>query len=274
MLTINFDGTDYSVEQSRFEWVSTQITFDGSKDLLIGFRKPLRALYFNVVAQAISTKLSLKYYNGTTFAAVDGLIDFTFGLKQPGFVKWTPDEVNEAETTLVSEELFWYKINLLDADGTSLDTSKSITFRGINVVFADDHDLKGLYPTIENQLPDGQTTFIRFHEKARDEIITDLRKTGIVINGQMTDTATRKNLDQWDLLDIEEVRESATHSALSKIFAWKSDQVEDKWHILSKEHEAEAGASLSPLMTIDKNDDGVSDASEKVEPVLIIVGRQ
>ena len=243
------------------------ISFDGSKELMIGFRKPINALFLNVRNQVLTTKVSLTYFNGSTFTGVGSLNDLTFGLSRAGFLKWKKAS-NEVETTENGEKLFWYKLNLLNADGSALDAPVSVSFYGINLVFSDDFDLQVEFPTISQQLPEGAETFIRFHEAARDLLITDLRKSGVVING-----SSRKQLDQWDLLDIEEVREASKHATLAKIFHWKSDEPNDKWTDLAKIHEAQAGESLIPLMSLDENDNGKNDERENVSAKPLIIGR-
>jgi hypothetical protein len=165
--------------------------------------------------------------------------------------------------------VYQYKVTITETDGSPLIAPITCSFKGINLVFSDDYDLVEEYPSILQHLPDGQETFIRFHSASRDDILTDLKNSGIVINGQ----DKKKQLDQWDLLDIDEVKEASKFSTLSKIFSWLSDAEGDKFDQLSSKYQAEAGESLTPLISIDDDDDGISDSSEEVQPNTVFVGR-
>jgi hypothetical protein len=142
--------------------------------------------------------------------------------------------------------------------------------KGINTLFSDDNDLLAEYPSILNHLPENQETFIRFHESARKDIIKDLRDAGIKIPGNGT---VSKQIEAWDILDKDEVRECAKYTVLSKIFFWLSDAPEDKWERLGDKYQAEAAGALTPLITLDMNDDGKKDEGETVQPIVTLIGR-
>jgi hypothetical protein len=264
MLTIFHNSIDISREQSRYEFLSNAIDFNDG-ELHIGYYKPIHSLYLNFTNNNAIRNLSLQYYNGTSFDDVTNLKDLTFGLTKSGFVEWGINQVTEKKTTLNSKEMFWYKLNI--------DVLDEITFKGISVLFSDDYDLIAAYPTIFNHLPEDQTSFVRFHEEARKDIVKDLRRTGIVINGRPTDFKTRKQLDEFDLLDKDEVREASKLFTLSKIFGWLSDNPNDKYENLSNRYAANAAEALTPLITIDQNDDGLKSNSEAAQTTSVFIGR-
>jgi hypothetical protein len=265
MLKIFHNGLDLSREQSRYEYLPNVIDFQDG-DLQVGYYKPISALFVNLLKNTDERNLSLKYYDGISWVEVSNLKDLTFGLKSPSFITWSKNQVNEKKTTLNDQELYWYKVS-----STSTDP---VTFKGISMLFSDDFDLIAAYPSIMNHLPEGQETFVRFHEEAAKDIINDLRRTGIVINNNLMDSSKRKKLDVFDLMDFEEVRESAKYFTLSKIFGWLSDAPNDKWQLLEAKFEAEAAGSLTPLITIDENDNGLLDESEQLQPNNVVyVGR-
>jgi hypothetical protein len=263
MLTVEFDGEDVSVQQSRYEFIESSFKFDGTKEITISFYKPINSLFINCKNREGSNRISLKYFNGIEWTDVK-LKDLTFGLTRSGFVSWSRNLPGEKS----ADGMYSYKLQILELDGSQISEETEVKFKGINLVFSDDWDLLEEYPSIMTHLPDDQESFIRFHASARDEIITDLRNAGIVIG-----THSRKQVDQWDLLDKNEVREASKFSTLSKIFKWLSDTDGDRYDQLAKEYQAEAGSSLSPLISLDRDDDGRKSKGEQVQPEVIIVGR-
>lgn len=265
MLKIFHNGSDISREQSRYEYLPSEVNFvDG--DLELGYYKPISSLYVNLPKNNNIRNLSLKYFDGIGWEEVSGLKDMSFGLKSAGFISWNRNQINEKKIVLNDHGLYWYK---LSCTGT-----EAVNFRGISMLFSDDFDLIAAYPSIMNHLPEGQETFVRFHEEAAKDIVNDLKRTGIVINNNLMDSSKRKRLDVFDLMDFEEVREAAKYFTLAKIFGWLSDAPNDKWQLLESKFEAEAAGSLTPLITIDENDNGLLDDSEKLQPNNVVyVGR-
>jgi hypothetical protein len=264
MLKINYDGTDLSVKQSRYEYIECSVIFDGTKSLLIGYYKPIHNLYFNIPEYSGSRSLTVQYYNGSTWLECYGLIDETFGLTRPAFIQWDKNQTNEAKTTLVSTELYWYKIT---------PTAGTVALKGVNLLFSNDLDLVAEYPSIMEHLPDAQESFVRFHEVARNDILTELKRSGVKINGSSITGTAAKALDAWDLLDLEEVRQSAKYSTLNKIFTWLSDSPDDNWSQLANKYMALAGESIGPVISVDINDNGKQDEAEANDPIVTLVGR-
>jgi hypothetical protein len=264
MLKIFHNELDLSREQSRYEYMSNTLDLN-DYDLYVGYYKPISTLFLNVIKNTEDLVLDVKYYSGSIFESVYGFKDLSFGLTTPGFISWKNRQVGQVPNLLFGETLYWYKLTTNDP--------ANIVFRGISTLFSDDYDLIAAYPSIMNHLPEGQQSFVRFHEEAAKDIIIDLRRTGLVINGKLSAPSVRKQLDAFDLLDKEEVRDAAKYFALSKIFAWLSDAPNDKWENLAAKYEAEAAGSLTPLITIDQNDNGIIEDYEEAADQPIIVGR-
>jgi hypothetical protein len=264
MLTIIHNSKDISREQARYEFLPSVIDFNNG-DLLIGYYKPISYIYLNQVSVSEERNITVKYYNGISFDNVSGLIDLSFGLNKPGFISWNKNQITEKKSTLEAKELYWYKINV--------SVPGSVTLKGVSAVFSDDYDLEAVYPTIKNHLPEGQDTFVRFHEEAAKDIINDLKRTGIVINGILQNGKERKQLDAFDLHDKEEVRDASKLFTLAKIFFWLSDAPGDKWEVLAAKYEADAAGSLTPLISIDQDDDGLKDEDEDAQDVAVYIGR-
>jgi hypothetical protein len=264
MLTISNDGIDYSVGQAKYDFKVMQAKLSQSKFVEISYYKPINSLYLNVVSGSNNHLLLVEYFNGTSWEEVEKLSDETFGLANAGFISWI-----NAKTT---QDEYDYRFTLTQSDGSPHLTNVNINFKGINLVFSNDEDLKGEYPTIMDHLPGNATSFIKFHEAARNELLTELRNTGIYVDNEII-YSNKKQIDQWDILDFSEVRESAKFLTLAKIFNYLSDETDDKWQNLASKFEANAGESLTPLISIDSNDNGVKDKEEELQPMFIKVGR-
>jgi hypothetical protein len=261
MLKVKFNGTDLTRQQSKFNYLDSTVAFDGSNYLEIGFTKPISNIFFNLTESGLTRTVAVEYYNGTEFTRVKNALDLTFGYTKSGFISWDKNQANEAKQT--GEDLYWYRFTLA--------TASSVVFKGIGPLFSEDSDLIGEYPTILDHLPEGRTSFAKFHESARKAIVTDLRKSGISVQG--INEAKRKQLDAYDLLDIEEVRECSKFLTLSKIFGWLSDSTGDKWENLKDNYAAQAAGAITPLISIDKDNDGLQDDEEVGDTSVVLVGR-
>lgn len=266
MLKIFLNSTDVSNEAENFSVDTFSATLLATGELSIGYYKPINSVYVELSTFNTNTSvMSLYYYNGTSFITTSSLKDSTKGLKRSGFVKWDRDLTNEKSTTVNGVELFWYKIKL-DADATA------VTVKGINLVFSDDNDLKEEYPTIVDMLPDGEPTFINFHVASRKDILSYFKTQGKLVTQV---GGKKKLLDQFDLLDIEEVRDASKFLTLAKIFYWISDATDDKWYQKATDFETEYNKKINlATLSVDSNDDGKAGINEVAKIQSIQVERR
>ena len=257
----NSSFNDISKSMAGFGRDTETLTYtQGEDSIYIGFYKPINTFYIDFgTANTNAATLSLSYYNGSSFTAVDGLYDDSKGFTRPGFIRWNRgrdrDSNDEAKTTVNSTELYWYKLDLSA-------TTTEIVINGINIVFSDDQDLKRELYEYSEYLPANQSTFILTHEAVRDEIIQDLNLKG----RQKYNSATQLTSDvsAFDLLDVSEVKLAATHLALAKIMMNVSDSVDDLYmqkHLLYKQRYNNIINSMD--LTIDHDDDGKRDNIER-----------
>lgn len=256
MLRIFHDSVEISKQQEFYQRLSNTLTITTTKPLYVGYHKPISDLYFELsVASQTALALGVEYWNGTNFAVISSVKDETLGLAVPGFISWDRTLISEKATTLNNLELFWYKFTV------SISANATI-FKGINCILSNDYDLIQEYPNISSDfLPTGQTSFIRFHEATRDEIIQEIRNKGNVVGASQ---ALSKKIDVFDLLDISEFRQTAKFLALSKIMFWLSDAVDDKWFQKGKKYYENYKDSFNlAYLSIDFDDDGKIDVEEK-----------
>jgi hypothetical protein len=252
MLTIFQTATDYSTRLESY--LGTGVALTSTVD--IGFYKPISDFYIEIKTPLVGGTLAVHYYDGTQYTAIPVISDGTVGLTKSGFLQWDRDSITPVEVSLHSQTLYWYK--LVFDDG--LIPVATVTFNAINLVLSNDDDLKSEYPNITDYLPTSTTTFIGFHEAARDQILSKLRVDGKIVGITQGES---KQVDQWDLLHIEEFRRASKMLTLAKIFYWLSDAVNDKWFEKAKIYDELYRESMKlAYMSIDTDDDGAEDDIE------------
>jgi hypothetical protein len=221
--------------------------------IYVGLDKPFNALYVEFVTPNINpADLTVEVYNGSSWVTASP-DDETNGFTRSGFIFF--DKSAMLKTSVNANERYYVRLV------PSVDTT-AMSFRGINMIFADDSDMVSEFPEIlnSNLLPAGQTSHILTHVASRNHILHNLRnhysKAGV------NDSALKK-INQFDLIDVLEVREAAMFLALSKIFFNLSDAPDDNWWTKYKEYadKFEEKMTLARL-SIDENNDGVDDAGE------------
>lgn len=264
MLKVYFDNTDVSYQMENYQEDEYTFILLATGEIMIGYYKPINAVYVEFTTpNTNAASLALYYYNGTSFVSTPAR-DETKGLTRSGFIKWDRNLTNEAKSTQHTESLYWYKLKL------SVDSS-SMIIKGLNLNFSSDSDLKEEYPNILEMLPTNDTSFVRFHTASRKDIVSFFKGQGKLINVQ----GVKRALDQFDLLDFEEVRDASKFLTLAKILYWVSDAVDDKWFQKAKMYESKYGEKISIVnLSIDSNDDGKQDKVELNAVQSITIERQ
>jgi len=223
-----------------------------SETLDFGFYKPINSLFIEMVSQATDNALEIEFWNGSSWSAIE-IIDKTLGLNRSGFISWDRNIETQKENALHGKILFWYRLRVLTNDIPALE------LKGINLVFSDDTDLKSAYPDVMEYLHDGQTSFISYHQSARDFIINYLRNKGKTVSKY----GVYKMLDQFDLHNYEEMKQASKYKAMAMIFFNESDAVDDKWYQKAKDFDRLYGEAISmDFLSIDANNDGKVDVFE------------
>jgi hypothetical protein len=246
-----FKGTsDLSLKLENYLRDSVLVDIAAGETIDVGYYKPISDLYLELKqVTPVLNSLKVEVYTGSWTSL--SVFDRTEGGNRSGFIRWSKLG-NEKATTLHSEELYWYRISF-DEDITGLD------IKGINLVFADDADLKESYPDIFEYLPEDAESFIAYHQEARNYILTYLRNKGKTIRQK----EKYKMIDQFDLHNFDEVRQAAKYLALANIFYNESDSLDDKWKQKADGFKAKYGEAIDlNFLSIDENDDGQQQNSE------------
>lgn len=229
--------------------------------LYIGYRKPIGAVYIEISTSNTSAgTLAFEYYNGSTWVSVDAR-DETKDFSRSGFVTW--DRPSDWATTAVNGNTQYWIRTKPTPDNTN------VTFRGINLVFADDTSLNQEFPGINDSVfyQGNETSHILQHVAARNQIIQQLRNLGYSKNNS---TTGEEMLNQWELLDLQEIRQAAVYKALANIFFNLSDSQDDNWFAKYEEYSNRFEATIRGVfISIDSDDDGTADSHEKLNKVKV-----
>ena len=254
----NASFSNYSNEAVDYDRDTFTATFDSSTSYLyVGFYKPISVVFIELgTVNTNAASLSGEYYNGTTWVSLDGLYDETAALTRSGFIQWDRNQIDEEVVEIDSIEKYWYRFR-------PTVTTSAIVFKGINIVFSDDNDLKREYFEASEFLPTDETSHILTHVAVRDHIIQYLRNSGHFT--QSNSTGSVNDITAFDLLDIGQIKLAATYLALSKIFLSVQDSTEDVHLEKSRHFMSLYNSAISTFyLDIDQDDDGVEDESERL----------
>lgn len=227
-----------------------EIEFTSTEDFLyLGLYKKFNQVYveLNEVSSA-DVSLQFSYFNGSSWVS-NNVADDTNGLIRSGF--WYIEKKDDwQKTTIDSKEAFWIRISAADF---------TATFAGIDIVYADDHDLKVEFRDVLDYVAKNDNSLIAYHVAARNEIVNSMRVGGWSIP---TDRLNKdfKQFNKWDFLNPQEIRQAATYLALSKLMFDVSQNNDDKFYIKYRDYLNKFGESFRLVyMSIDSNDNGEAD---------------
>jgi hypothetical protein len=252
----NGSFSDFSNEALAFDRDTFTTDLNQDEDYLyVGYYKPINNFFVELgTANTNAGSLTGEYYNGTTWTSLVGFFDDSRSFTRSGFMSWDRGQDDEAKTTVNGTEQFWYRFR-------PSVTHSSTVVNGLNIVFADDQDLKREYFEISDFLPSGESSFILTHVACRDHIIQVLRNSG---DKKRNSSGNFEDLTAFDLLDMGQIKLAATYLALSKIFSNVQDDEGDIWRQKSIDyHGLYSMAQKNGFIDIDLDDDGIRDANER-----------
>ena len=176
-------------------------------------------------------------------SGVSGYVDVTnAGDPSQWFLDWKyagSSRQIQANCRLNGTEVFSFDIQLLTASDDYL--------------FSEDKDILTIESELLNFLPQGRSSYIYQHRKARDLILDDFNIQGV------TD-ADGNALTKEDFADLNEVREWAAFKTLSIIYFDLSNSVDDVFDRKSNMYKNRAFKSKDrAFIRVDRNNDGTID---------------
>ena len=253
--------TDISFEMLDFGRDSYNVALDAGQYFYYGNYKPFKAFYVEMgsVVNAVSTSIVVEYYDGSAWVSVSDCVDETKAFSRSGFVQF--DRPSD-----------WASVSVNGVDAYFVRLSVPITLtagmliQGINVLFSDDRDLVGVYPTVMDYLSAAEISFVLRHQNSRDLIMQDLRNHGM--QKAAIGAGKYENLEPIDILEIDEVRLWSTYLTLSNIFSSLQAREGDFYKEKSDEYRTKAEFyKAAAYLSIDRNDDGLLDSVESARDI-------
>jgi hypothetical protein len=229
--------------------------------LYFGRVKPFSALYIEMGAQKnnVDSLMNVEYFNGSSWVAVSNLNDDSLMLKRSGFVQFDLP-ADWASTTVGFYNQFFIRI------APTVNTSNNIHIQGINILFSDDQDLNGVYPGVTNYRDSSELSFVLRHENSRNLIIQEIRNRGL--RKEPMGKFGYENYDAWDFLAIEEVRQWSIYLTMANIFSSLQSKEDGLYKQKTEEYlELAEMFKAAFYITLDRDDDGIKDASESAADI-------
>lgn len=215
----------------------------------VGFKEKFAARYFHLsVANTNACTLTVKYWDGSAFSAVQDLVDQTIGFTTSGFISWQnqTDWALKALTPITDVELYWIEITV------STNLSATTAMQAVLNLFCDDAMVRQYYPeliTDTRWLPSSRTDYLEQYVAAKDLIVQRLKQKGAI-------------KDESQILDLNEVAIPATHAAAFIIMFPVLSGEEERAR--AKDAEAEMNKALDMIrMDLDQDNSGIIEEDEE-----------
>lgn len=268
-LYIKHSTEDYTEELGDFLEEVQLLSITPSEPLYFGKEKPFNNIYLKYDVPLLSKiSFNIEYFNGTTWVSVLNLNDDTKRQTRSGFISWqeADDNTKIEKTTVGSVETFWYRL--------VPESQSDVTLKAVGVLFSQDRDLFQARPALDNSdyrmaVVGSDVDYDRVHLEVRQRIVQDIRNEGIRKYQSENDPDRLKvfrTITEWDLFDINEIREAAKNLALSNIYYTLSDAPQDKWDQEAKRFNTLYLKNFDlAWLSIDKNNDGKLQEFENIK---------
>lgn len=262
--TVNHNATDFSKKLKDFGTAAISLELQTAEFIYVGYEKPFKQFFIEMaVKNTNANTMSAEYYDGTSWLALNTLIDESEGLVKSGFCLF--EKPNDwAKATVATVEKFYIRL-LTDANH-----SVGTTMQGLGILLSNDLDLEGVRSNIVTTHNDGNSWVLK-HEQARKDIIQELRNAGnrIVKNANknnplVTEGVRFADVTEFDLLEPEQLRQASLYKAISMIYLDElSDELDDKWQRQGDRYDKKYSGMVNLFsLQLDTDDDGIASDSE------------
>jgi hypothetical protein len=210
-------------------------------------------------APAGNFALTVQYFNTEGQWQTLQVSDETKGFTRNGFITWAR-LLDHDKSAINDISSYWLRIRLEDLGAEPANYEG--TLLGLNLVFSDDNDIASETPALVDPAfyPAGQTSHILQHVATKNYIMGRLRNLGYI---KVTGTG-EENINQWDVLDVFELRQAALYYTVAQIYFNLSDNTEDQYWAKYKQYERRFDEAFAlGQLRIDLNDNGKVDPDEK-----------
>lgn len=258
LTVIKYDGSAYTNVSSEAADPTLDIfthDFDTNKYLYVGYCKKIGALYIHLdeTKNIIVGTMKLEYWNGTAWTQVTA-VDQTSYLKRSGIINWAPP-ADAAANTVDGISNYWIRIS------GSITATPAVDISYVGLVFSDDYDIGLEYPSVLKECfyPQNESDFMIYHVSAKDYIMSELLRKGYT----KTIDGVKEPINQWDVLDISELRQASLYYAMSQIFFNLSDNSNDNYWQKYLEYKSKFENAFNlGMLRIDQNNNGQVDPDE------------
>ena len=270
----NGSFTDYSEKAANLTNNSFVQQLLTNHELYIGYKKPINQIFIELkVVNTANSILHVEQYNGTSWVDLASL-DETEGFKKSGFIYFDEDSNNTKLHTVNGKQAYWYRIK------TSVNTSATLEFMGINLVFCNLEDLRKEEPSIEKFYPREIQSHINSMVAARDLILRKINNSDSnkkyypeEVN-EFFEGVKAVDFTQFDLFNIDEIRDAATFYTLHKIFSNRSDETDDVYRQKALDYlekfENTFKLWAGRRLELDRDEDGKLSAAESKQGIKTI----
>lgn len=233
--------------------------------LYLGFHGQFSSRYFQVgVANAVVSTLSVQYWNGSAWNAVDDLVDQTSvggaAFAQSGFISWEnkSDWVKSTQTGLDADvSLYWVRLSV------SANLTGTTALKSILSIYSDDTLLAAYFPELvsdTNYLPSGKVNFLDQHVAAKDMVVLRLKQRKLID-------------DEAQVIDANDVAIAATY-ACAKLILQPIATSEASQALLAMSA-AGFDAEISKVtFEVDQDADGIVSDAERTQSLDVWVSRR
>lgn len=264
-LTVLFNSTDLSTLAAKMGEEETSLTISNfSTDALyIGYKKPIKNIFFEV-SQALTSGVSksVSIWDGSAWVAISA-VDDTKNFNKSDLLYLDGDQVlNNKEKNINGKTLFWVRV--------SFSANGSVKFKGINTLFCSESDLKNEEPSMAKMYPREIQSHIFSLVAAREFI---LRRINNSDGWYKTEDGyiSCQDFTQFDIFNIDELRDAAVFYTLHRIFDNRSNEADDFYSQKSEKYlnrfNDEFKLWHGRKLTLDRNDDGIVDKEEKIASI-------
>lgn len=264
-LSVYLNATELS-KDINFYGKEVSLVMTSTSNLDVGFKKPINQIYVEIkTPNASNVNITAQRWINGSWANLN-IVDQTNGFKNSGFIFFDEDS-QTTESNINGSNQFWVRLKV---NGNT----SGIVLNGINLVFNNLEDLRMEEPSIEKFFPREIQSHIYSIVAARDFILRRIN------NAQPLNYYSRpidalkgnyqidiRNLNQFDIFDVNELRDCSTYYTLYKIFANRSDEADDVYREKATEYLGKFEDTFALFkgrkLTIDLDDNGKEDAADQ-----------
>lgn len=231
----------------------------------LGFYGKFSSRYVQVhTANNVISALTVEYWDGTQWSAVDDLVDQTASggacFAQSGFISWVNKDNWKARslTGIDSDvELFWVRLSV------SVNLFASTKVHSFLNIYSDDVLLRAYFPEIisdANYLPSGETNFLDQHLAAKDLVVLRLKQRKLIHN-------------EAQIIEANDVAIASVYAAAMLILQpiATSPASKDLLEVAKSGFDEEIS---KVSFSVDQNEDGIVDENERLQNFSVEVYRR